>query len=195
MSLINKISDTDIKDLENMISILSDPTDQRKFDAIHEGLAISAKYIWIMYAIPKLGVTEYIGANAGTVRRFFNETVEFIEGKSRLIRIDTWNGIIRDIARQYDLTQQQLGNVGSQTINKPIQRSGLSATSVGHKALDRSLLSYAHYVIIEKWLIREDGIYDMLKSILLLASIYKRYYPNADGNSPTAKPEDTVESA
>lgn len=186
MTLIRQVSDGHIQELEEIIRILSDPTEQRRFETIDRGLKISAKYIWIMRSIPKLGVTEYIGDNAGTVKRFFNETVGFIEGKARPIRIESWNGIIRDIIRQYDLSQQIYGNVGSQSVTKAVQRSGFSSSGVGHNEVDRSLLSYAHYEIMLKWIVREDGVYDMLKSILLLTSIYKRYYPHGDGSKANA---------
>lgn len=186
MSSTKQILDSDILDLEDIIRILADPVEDKKFSAIDQGLKISAKYIWIMRSIPVLGVTDYIGDNAGTVRRFFNETVQFIEGKRRPIRIESWHGIITDIIRQYDENQQLFGNIGSQFVTKSVERRGLVSTSVGHSAVDRSLLSYAHYEIMLKWMVRDDGVYDMLKSILLLTSIYKRYYPNGDGSAATA---------
>lgn len=188
MVSIRKIRDSEIAELEDIIRILADPSDQKKFAAIDQGMKISAKYIWIMTDIPRLGVTDYIGDNAGTVRRFFNETVAFITGsKARPIRIESWDGIIRDIVRQYDLTQTQIGNVGSLSVSRSIERRGLTAGSVGDSEVDKTLLSYGHDKIMLKWIVREDGVYDMLKTIMLLASVYKRYYPNADGSPQPAQ--------
>lgn len=184
MSSIRQVLDGDIAALEDIVKIMADPLESQKFSVVDQGLNISAKYIWVMKAIPTTNVTAFIGNNAATVRRFFNETVEFVTtGKRRPIRVESWDGIIRDIATQYDIEQQQVGNIGALSVSRSVERRGLTAMRVGHVDLDHSLSTMADDDIICKWIVREDGVYDMLRSIVLLMAIYKRYCPNADGSS------------
>lgn len=176
----HKISDSDISILETITLALAQPDKGNEFQNITRGMEIAAKYIWVLGAIANGHVADSIPDGGGVFRRFYNETASLIVNDApRTIRVESWCGIIRDMVSDYvDQQAESIGNVGNLVVLTSRSNTGLNARQLGRDDLNKSLLSYAPYEIMERWIYSRSGINDMLQSILLMVIVYKTF--NAD---------------
>lgn len=171
---------TSIASIESSIRQLDDlcelfqthPMQARRFDTINSVIEVCASILPIVRGFaskPPQGALY----DSDTVRRFYNETVGFILGEARPIRVEIWAGLINDI---YDTPKEGLvGNSGSITGKQFHRLKGdnrVTAPSFGHTTVRKELLSYAPRDILHMWLTRKNGIDDMLISLTALAKVY-----------------------
>lgn len=170
-----KIDDSTIARLTELSTLFQTNTLQaRRFESIHSVINVCAGMINLMRMFAAQPIVNGVSYDSNTVIRFYNETVGFILGESRPIRMEIWSGIINDI---YDQTPDGLvGNNGSvQAAEKWGRLKGdnvLTAPSFGQTSIRKELLSYAHRDILHMWLLRPNGIDDMLHALTAISKIY-----------------------
>ncbi len=169
--------------MNESVSLFRQQTMQsRRWEHIHETIDACASVIHLVRAPvvghPLDGITD----SAGLVKRFYNETVGFIMGEKRTINLEVWEGLINDITGYKDKQSwnEMCGSKGSIGANQMMfshDRSSdfVASSNVVHKGIREDLLLYAHRDILHKWINRQNGIDDMLYSLVLMAKIYSVY--------------------
>jgi hypothetical protein len=151
----------------------ANPMQARRFETIHSVIEVCATLIPLMSGFAAKPPVTGALYDSDTVRRFYNESVGFILGEGRPIRLELWAGIINDI---YDTPKEGLvGNKGSITGQQFARFKGdnrVTAPSFGQGHVRKELLSYAHRDILHMWLLRKNGIDDMLQTLTALSKIY-----------------------
>lgn len=175
---LRTVSDSDIAALSEVVRIVGMPDTGTTFTAIANGLEIASKYIWVVQAVAAYKIADVIPDGGGVFRRFYNETANLIAcDTKRTIRVESWAGIIGDMVAQAQPDNADVVNIGTTMVLRTNSGSaGMNARQLGHDDLNKSLLSYAPYEIMERWIYSRDGINDMLQSILMLLTVYKTFY-------------------
>lgn len=181
----NRISNSDITALEDIVKLISSPADGSTFDNITKGLELAARYIWVVSSVTNPEVINNIPDGGSVFRRFFNESVALIANdKARTIRIESWVGIIKDMVHANSGNSvDSLGSVGNIVIARSTSTAGMNARQIGTDDLNKSLLSYAPYEVMERWIYSPRGIDDMLQSLLLMCIVYKTFYQDVKTRS------------
>lgn len=168
-----KIDQTVVDKLVALETLFTHKTiESRKFSTIHNVIETCAILIPMIRHIAAKEVVGGVLCDSDTVRRYYNESVGFILGEPRPIRNEVWSGIINDI---YAKSPKGLvGNAGSITAQRFVRRGGdnkVSAPNFGDIALRKELLSYAHRDILHMWMLRPNGIDDMLRTLTSFAKV------------------------
>lgn len=165
----------------------------RSWDKIHNVVQLCSKFIYLVHEFGK-NPPKAISDDAATSLRFYNESVDFILGKRRPIRIETWRGIIENISGVLDRhgeksnvgtlgtggnpfigrrkTQDTVVSMGAIGASEKISANGNVASSFGSYEVKRDLLSYELEDIMSMWISRENGIDDMLFTLGSLAELH-----------------------
>ena len=148
----------------------------RSWEHIDACIQTTIRNCWLLRAF--VSITDPQGNQIrypDVVVRFYNETVGFIMGEPRTIRTETWEGLLDASLPKSNEPQKVIGNIGSQIISAyfgSTNETKPALVRVSGDKIDRRLLSLSESDIIYMWIMRQNGLDDMVRVMPILSGVY-----------------------
>lgn len=175
---IRRLTPESFKALQDMEKVFGTHSiESRRWSVVEAAVTLCADNLWLLTEFHKLPIDRHTDIPSGTLKRFHNETVEFILSGKRQIRLQTFTGMINamcdDFVRFVDYGTR---DAISARLRRPAPSLRVSSeTSVRDSALSDELLSYAHHQILHRWLTNKNGLDDMVYTLSALARTHNVY--------------------
>lgn len=144
-------------------------------------LQTCCRHIWLVRELGKMR-----NSAGDTVRppdvvvKFYNEMVCYIVGGTRSIRVETWASILDAALPDKPATRQVAGNIGSQIVDAFFGAPSETTPALMQVSVDkirRDLLNMPENEIIYMWMMRPNGLDDMIRTLPMVARIYDAILP------------------
>lgn len=157
----------------------NNPVRARSWEGVEATINACAHHIPLM-RMAVMGCEFGDSVRDSIARKFYNETVGFILGEKRTVNVIGWEGLINDLtgfndeARWATNMPGSVGSIGSRQLGRyrSWALSPLTSEEMKSHYIRGEMLSYAHRDILKMWMLRPNGLDDMLFSLVMMAKIF-----------------------